>query len=160
MTAPTTPRPFTGRKLALMICGMFTVVIGVNATMATLAVETFTGTVVDNGYIANQQFNRWIERGQAETAIGWTAQATTRGTRLIVDAKDHEGRPLAGAKVRVHLRHPLQHGDGRWLDPAEVSPGRYAIDAAVPHGQWDLQIVLERDGTVVHVRERLIASAR
>lgn len=159
MTTRRAPRPFTGRRLALMIGGMFAVVIAVNATMATLAVETFTGAVVDNGYVANQQFNHWIARGETEAAVGWSAKATAQHGQVLVEALDHGGRPLTSASVRLHLRHPLQVGDGRWLTLTETAPGHYVAAADVARGQWDMQIVLTRAGTTVHVRERLYARA-
>lgn len=159
MTAHAAPRPFTGRRLALMIFGMFAVIIAVNVTMATLAVRTFSGAVVGNGYVANQQFNGWIARGEAEAALGWTARIETADSHPVVIVRDRSGRPLEGAKLRLRLRHPLRADEIAWQPLVETSPGRYIAAAPVARGQWDAVIVIEHDGRTVHARDRLYVSA-
>jgi nitrogen fixation protein FixH len=134
----------------------FGVVIAVNVTMATLAVESFTGVVVENGYVASQQFNRWIARGEAEAAIGWKATASTSGGVPEVAVTDAQGHPLAGASVTLHLHHPLRADDARLVALAERAPGRYAAAASLPRGQWEATIRIVKDGRTVHVRDRLV----
>ncbi|RWK14298.1 FixH family protein, partial [Mesorhizobium sp.] len=51
------PRVFTGRHMLAIILAFFGVVIAVNLTMATLANTSWTGLVVENTYVASQQFN-------------------------------------------------------------------------------------------------------
>ncbi|TIS18850.1 MAG: cytochrome oxidase, partial [Mesorhizobium sp.] len=51
------PREFTGRHMLISILAFFAVVIGVNLTMATFAHRSWTGLVVENTYVASQQFN-------------------------------------------------------------------------------------------------------
>jgi nitrogen fixation protein FixH len=156
MTSHTAPRPLTGRKVALGMVAFFGVVIAVNVTMATLAVESFTGVVVDNGYVASQQFNRWIARGEAEAAVGWTAAAGAPGGVPEVAVTDALGHPLAGASVTLHLHHPLRADDARRMALAETAPGRYAAAAALPRGQWEATIRIAKGGRTVHVRDRLV----
>jgi len=156
MTADAAPRPITGRKVLLGMIGFFGVVIAVNVTMATLAVDSFTGVVVDNGYVASQQFNRWIARGEAEAAIGWRATASTPGGVPEVAVTDALGHPLAGASVTLHLHHPLRADDARRVTLAERGPGRYAAAAPLPRGQWEATVRIEKSGRVVHVRDRLV----
>ncbi|ESY87148.1 FixH family protein, partial [Mesorhizobium sp. LNHC229A00] len=66
------PREFTGRHMLAIIPAFFGVVIAVNLTMATLANTSWTGLVVENTYVASQQFNRKAEEGRAQAALGWT----------------------------------------------------------------------------------------
>lgn len=54
-------RAFTGRHMLATILTFFGVVIAVNLTMATLASTSWTGLVVENTYVASQQFNRKAE---------------------------------------------------------------------------------------------------
>ena len=57
-------RGFTGRHMLAAMLGFFGVVIAVNVVMATLAAKTFSGTVVDNSYVASQQRNPvWTPAG-------------------------------------------------------------------------------------------------
>ncbi|MCA3256401.1 MAG: FixH family protein [Alphaproteobacteria bacterium] len=160
MTSDTAARPITGRKVLFGMVGFFGVVVAVNLTMATLAVGSFTGVVVDNGYVASQQFNRWIARGEAEAAIGWTAAAGAPGGVPEVVVTDALGHPLAGASVTLHLHHPLRADDARRVTLAEAAPGRYAAAAALPRGQWEATIAIAKDGRAVHVRDRLLVQPK
>ena len=156
MTTSAQPRPLTGRKVAFGMVAFFGVVIAVNVTMATLAVESFTGVVVDNGYVASQQFNRWIARGEAEAAIGWKAASGASGGVPEVAVTDAFGKPLAGATVTLHLHHPLRADDARLMTLAEAAPGRYVAASALPRGQWEATIRIDKGGRTVHVRDRLV----
>ncbi|TJV88129.1 MAG: cytochrome oxidase, partial [Mesorhizobium sp.] len=69
-------REFTGRHMLLIILSFFGVIVGVNLTMATLASTSWTGLVVENSYVASQQFNRKAEEGRAQAALGWTGKLT------------------------------------------------------------------------------------
>ncbi|TIU14500.1 MAG: cytochrome oxidase, partial [Mesorhizobium sp.] len=70
------PREFTGRHMLATILAFFGVVIAVNLTMATFASTSWTGLVVENTYVASQQFNRKAEEGRAQAALGWTGKLT------------------------------------------------------------------------------------
>ncbi|ESZ68246.1 hypothetical protein X726_32300 [Mesorhizobium sp. L103C105A0] len=70
------PREFTGRHMLATVLAFFGVVIAVNLTMATLANTSWTGLVVENTYVASQQFNKKAEEGRAQAALGWTGQLT------------------------------------------------------------------------------------
>lgn len=155
MTTRLHPRPFTGRRLALILCGMFAVVATVNFTMATLANKTFSGAVVANGYVANHDFAGWVERAREQQEIGWSATAQVRGGRLVVAALDKEGASLEGASVRVHFIHPFRASEARGVDLHEAAPGRYVAITDVYRGQWDANIRLEKNGEAVLLKQRL-----
>ena len=53
-------RAFTGRHMAAIMVAFFGVVIVVNLLNARLASSTFGGEVVENSYVASQDFNRWL----------------------------------------------------------------------------------------------------
>ena len=52
-------KPFTGWHMTAILVGFFSTVIAVNVYMAHAAISTFGGTVVDNSYVASQEFNGW-----------------------------------------------------------------------------------------------------
>jgi nitrogen fixation protein FixH len=54
------PRRFTGRHMTGILVAFFGVVMTVNFTMAYVAISGFGGTVVDNSYVASQNYNRWL----------------------------------------------------------------------------------------------------
>lgn len=155
MTTRLHPRPFTGRRLALILCGMFAVVATVNFTMATLASKTFSGAVVANGYVANHDFSGWVERAKEQQEIGWSANAEVRGNSVVVSALDKTGATLEGASVRVHFIHPFRASEARGVELHEAAPGRYVAATDVYRGQWDANIRLEKNGEVVLLKQRL-----
>ena len=64
-------KPFGGRQMAAIFVTGFGIVIAVNVAMASLAVESFHGTVVDNSYVASQSYNGWLGKAAASKALGW-----------------------------------------------------------------------------------------
>ncbi|MBX4975304.1 cation transporter, partial [Rhizobium lentis] len=51
-------RGFTGLHMLLATSAFFAVVIAVNVTMAFYASSSWSGLVVENTYVASQEFNR------------------------------------------------------------------------------------------------------
>ena len=78
-------RNFSGKHMAIILVSFFGVVIVVNLVMARLAVSTFGGVVVENSYVASQEFNRWLEEAEAEAA---PAGARGAGLRVPADARE------------------------------------------------------------------------
>ena len=137
-------RRFTGRHMAATIIGFFTIVIAVNIVMATAAVRTFSGTVVDNSYVASQMFNHWLDQAKAEHSLGWTFTVTRSGNRALVDARDADG-PIAGAQISAIAEHPLGLQTDIPLRFEQVSPGIYKSLSPLPDGRWRLRLEV-RDG--------------
>ncbi|EJU14219.1 hypothetical protein LH128_04711 [Sphingomonas sp. LH128] len=81
-----TRKPFNGKHMTAILVAGFGVVLAVNVTMATLASTTFGGIVVENSYVASQDFNRWLDEAAKERALGWRL-AARRGAegRVVVD---------------------------------------------------------------------------
>lgn len=151
MTASSTrpPRPFTGRHAAAVIVGFFAVVIAVNVTMARLASSTFGGTVVDNSYVASQRFNAWLDRSEADKALGWTAGfGRDAAGAAQVRLSDAQGQPLTGARVTIHAEHPLGARPPVDVTLTEAAPGAYR--AALPAGRWRVWLAATARGHEWH----------
>ncbi|MEI6485239.1 MAG: FixH family protein [Sphingomonadales bacterium] len=139
---PITAKPFTGRHAAAMFVAFFGVVIAVNISMARLASGTFSGTVVDNSYVASQEFNRWLADARRQAALGWA-------TPVSLDAARHVrvGVPGAGFTVSGTAHHPL----GRAADvPLRFARhGSFFVAATpLPAGRWQLRIDVRRGRAV------------
>jgi nitrogen fixation protein FixH len=148
-------RPFTGRHMALVMAGFFGVVIGVNLLLANLATATFSGTLVENSYVASQGFNRLLGVAAADKALGWTMalERSEQGTvRLAL--RDASGRPLTGAAVRGRADHPLGAKASLPLAPREVAPGVY--EAALPAGRWHIAVEVRAMGHVWHAEDNAL----
>lgn len=74
---------FTGWHMTAIIVGFFGVVIAVNIVMATLAVTTFSGTVVDDSHAASQKFNQWLDDARRQDAAGWDADIARLDTGRV-----------------------------------------------------------------------------
>lgn len=137
-------KEFTGRRMwAVMICG-FGVVIAVNFFMATLAVRGFGGVVVENSYVASQNFNGWLSAAREQEQLGWSAQAVRQddGNVRVVTS----GVP-GSAAVSAQFRRPLGKPETIDVGFSAAAPGEYVSAAPVPTGRWIARIaILAADG--------------
>jgi nitrogen fixation protein FixH len=134
---------FTGRHMAAVFIGGFAVVIAVNLVMASFAVGSFHGTVVDNSYVASQSYNGWLKQAEASKALGWQAvphRRTADGRVVIETLMVPEGaaltataeRPLGDREDTALTFAP--EGGGRWVSTAPLAPGRWRLRMAIRAG--------------------------
>jgi nitrogen fixation protein FixH len=134
--------PFTGRHMAAILVAFFAVVIVVNVFMARLATSTFTGVVVENSYVASQNYNRWLDEARAEERLGWHAAA-------VRDADGHvrvtlTGAP-AGAVVTGDAWHPLGRAPDHALRFVAVAAGFRSAEP-LPAGRWRIRLEVNAGG--------------
>src|SRR3546814_332952 len=94
MTDQPVQKRFTGRHAAMILVAFFGVVIAVNIVMASFALSTFGGTVVDNSYVASQHYNQWLARADAQDRLGWDTTVGLDADRRVRIAIRKDGRPL------------------------------------------------------------------
>lgn len=132
-------KEFTGKHMAAVFVAGFGIVIAVNLFMAFQAVGGFHGTVVDNSYVASQNFNAWLDKAEQSRALGWEVRSERRADGRV--SLRTEGVP-AGAAITADLRRPLgaheftsltfaPDGDGRWLSNEAVAAGRWTMRLAI-----------------------------
>jgi len=140
-------RPFTGRKMAVILVSFFAVVIAVNVLMARLASSTFGGVVVDNSYVASQEFNGWLKEARSEKALGWKGTiARDASNRAAITITDSTGKAISSAKVSAVAEHPLGQRPTNTLMLNETAPGTYS--APLELGRWRLNVMVEADGQI------------
>ena len=145
-------RTFTGRHMAMIMVAFFGVIITVNFTMARFAVSTFGGIVVENSYVASQEFNRWLEEARQQRALGWDAVTTWRpDNRLAVRLT---GVP-DGAKVSATARHPLGRMPDRDIPFEPAGEGRFLSTEELPDGRWTLRLEVNAAGQTWRREEEL-----
>lgn len=150
-------RRFTGRHMTGILVAFFLVVIAVNLSMATIAVRSFGGVVVDNSYVESQKFNAYLEQARAQARQGWQDGIGLDARRhVVLTLRDAAGVAIGGAKAKGVAVHPLGRRADRALAFREVAPGRYASDGALPAGRWQLRLVASREG----VDRRLLGEVR
>lgn len=131
-------RSFTGRHMALiLICG-FGVVVAVNLVMARFAVSTFGGVVVQNSYVASQNYNRWLEQAERSRALGWTPEITRSDDgRIVVTFAEAQIQPRGLIAV---ARHPLGQQPDERLQFVRDPSGRFVSTAPLRLGRWVLRM--------------------
>jgi nitrogen fixation protein FixH len=135
-------RKFTGWHMLAMMVAFFGVVIAVNFTMARIAIGSFGGVVVDNSYVASQQFNGWLDQARAQQALGWQVSTVWRPDRLVqVDVVRGEGAVVDGpVAVTATARHPLGTLPDHALIFRRQPDGSFVSTEEVPDGRWTLRL--------------------
>ncbi|PBC04246.1 FixH family protein [Mesorhizobium sp. WSM3860] len=133
-------REFTGRHMLLTILGFFGVVIAVNLTMATLASKSWTGLVVENTYVASQQFNKKAQEGRAQTALGWTGNLTIARSEVRYSLSDATGKPVTLHGVKILFRHPAYEAEDKCITLALASAQEFAARDVPKDGVWIVEV--------------------
>lgn len=135
-------RHFTGWHMTAILVLGFGVVVAVNLLMATLAVGSFGGVVVENSYVASQNFNAWLAEAREENALGWSASVSRSGEgHLLVQTA---GAP-AGTEVAAELRHPLGREQPIALTLRSDGTGTFSSPEPLPEGRWLVRLTLSHD---------------
>ncbi len=132
---------FTGRHMTAILIAFFLVVIGVNGTLAWLASSTFSGALAENGYVASQDYNRWIAQSAAQDRLGWSIATHVEERHLVL-----ETRGVTGASADVILSHPLGLESDRRLSMAAMGGARLRSVSDVPKGRWIANLVIRQGG--------------
>ena len=145
MTATaSTKGQLTGRKVTAIFVVFFGIVMAVNFTMAHFASSTFGGVVVENSYVASQNYNKWLDEAAAEKKLGWSAAATRLPDNRV--ALSFTGAPDDLAVTGV-ARHPLGHAPDQALTFARAADGAFVSDSAVAPGRWLVRLTAQAGQT-------------
>lgn len=127
----------------------FAIVFAVNGTMIWLAVGSFSGLYTPKPRDRGLHYNDVVAAQQARDTLGW--RIATRwhpeNDRLELLLTDRAGAPLVGARVTVELVRPAEKRPPLGVTLAAVDGGRHEGHVDLPaRGNWDADIVVERDG--------------
>lgn len=149
------PRPFTGYHMAAILVAFFGVVVAVNLVMARFAISTFGGTVVDNSYVASQQYNGWLRAARDQKALGWTTRLTLdagRSPQLVVRKA---GAPLTGLNATGTATHPLGRSPEIALSFYTDADHVLRAHQTLPPGRWLVRIEVRQGKTPARIAETL-----
>jgi len=145
MTAPAgRSREFTGRHMLGLMLAFFGTVIAVNILLAVLARTSWTGLVVENAYVASQEFNQRAAEGRAQAALGWRSSLVIAGGEIRYRLTDASGAPIAVRSMTVKLRRPAYEAEDQAFALEPSADGGFAIKRAVRDGIW----IVETDASV------------
>jgi nitrogen fixation protein FixH len=146
---------FTGWHMTTILVAFFAIVMAVNFTMARMAVGTFGGTVVDNSYVASQNYNRWLASADRQSRLGWNiGLSLSADRRVIVDARA-KGTMLNNLTAVGDALHPLGRADDIALAFAPLKDGRLQSNAALPAGRWNVQLSVRRGPDIYRISEEI-----
>jgi nitrogen fixation protein FixH len=136
----TTPgKEFTGRHMLLLAVAFFGVVIAVNVGMSVLAYRSWTGLVVENSYVASQEFETKRIAHEKQLAAGWKSTLTIDGKMAVLNVVDANGREVELGPVTLLVNRPVGgHDDQTVL--LERGANGYTAPVALASGIWDAAI--------------------
>jgi nitrogen fixation protein FixH len=133
----TAQRKFTGWHMLAWMVAFFGVVIAVNVTMARIAIGSFSGVVVDNSYVASQEFSGWLDKARAQDDLGWQVIPSLPADRHLQVSVAGAPDPLA---VTAMARHPLGTLPDMALTFQRQAEGRFVARDALPDGRWIVRL--------------------
>lgn len=141
-------KPLTGRKVLLIMCSAFAVIIGVNLTLAFQAVATFPGLEVKNSYVASQSFD---EDRAAQLALNWDVAANVEDGILKLSILN-DGYPVQPViRSAVFGRATTVAADQ--FPELKFNGTAFTAPVKVSGGNWNLRLIAEaRDGTLFKQR--------
>lgn len=139
---------FTGWHMTVILVTFFGIVMAVNFTMARMAIGTFGGTVVDNSYVASQNYNRWLEAAERRDRLGWTVQATLTQDRFVIINVRKSKALVTGITAVADAIHPLGYASDIPLKFSALPDGRLKSVVALPAGRWTTRISLRQNANI------------
>jgi len=131
----------TGGQVFAVIATFFAITIAVNATMAVLAMRSWSGLVVANGYVASQGFNKELAEARHQAQLGWRESFGYLGGKLTLTLSDAQLRPIEKAQVIVRLERPSTDREDKDLVLREIAPGKYELTEVLSPGLWDADAI-------------------
>lgn len=157
-TQISTPMKIKGKHVLMMLFGFFGIVIAVNITFITLALESWTGLTSHKSYVEGLTYNTAIRDAEAQHARGWQAEiAITRDAAspgiitMSVSARlsDRAGTALMPSSMTLAFRHTINESFDQIVTLSKQADGRYVGQATLPTaGNWDTRLIAQMaDGT-------------
>jgi len=145
--------------------GGFVVIITVNAIMAYIAVDSWTGLETEHAFQKGQEFNQQLAQKSTQNKLGWVASTNfthaptadnPRAGVLHLNYKDAAGLGVDGLTVEALAVRPTHEGYDRALAFVGNGNGTYSAPTTLPlSGQWELRITSTRGGDVFKLRQRI-----
>lgn len=139
---------FTGWHMTAILVGFFGLVVAVNVYMAHAAISTFGGTVVENSYVASQEFNGWLAAARKQGKLSWDTRLSLAAGRHVRVEATKAGTMLAGMSGTGQASHPLGAAPPIKLDFIRAPDGSLTSRQIVPHGRWLVHVSLRRGGDI------------
>ncbi len=140
----------SGRMVLVTLILFFSVIAGVNALMATLAIRTFGGLEADNAYRAGLEFARELRAARDQQARNLKVEVATKrlpdgSTDFRLSVENLEPAAVAGLRAVLELRHPADRRHDHRVELRRINAGEFGGQSFVEPGQWNVRISLDRE---------------
>lgn len=140
---------FTGWHMLGIMVLFFGTIITVNLIMAWNASNSWSGLVVQNTYVASQQFNGKVAEAKAFAASGIEGNLTIEAGRVTYRVVDAKGEPVIANDIIATFKRPVDEREDFTLALEPEGPGLFVAERDITAGQWIVDISTKRDGTKV-----------
>jgi nitrogen fixation protein FixH len=145
---------FTGKHMLLLAVSFFGVIIAVNIGMAVVASTSWTGLVVQNSYVASQEFEEKRIAHEKQLAAGWQASFTYAPGAAQLIVKDGEGSPVDLGPVSLLINRPVGGHDDENLTLSRSPDGSYIAAVTLGEGVWEALATASTDTGPFELHER------
>jgi nitrogen fixation protein FixH len=111
--------------------------------------------VVDNSYVASQNYNEWLRRAADQERLGWQEQVDLDAARHIRVAVRKDDHLLAALTAQATLSQPLGRTPPRVMVFEPAGEGMLRSTEAVPAGRWWLDLAVRHAGERARYRVNL-----
>ena len=135
-----------GGHVLAMLLAFFGVIIGVNLVMAYFANSTWSGLVVENGYVASQEFDKNLAKARAQEALGWNVGFAFDKNDIRVTFADAKGQKIDSLTLTGRLQRTVTDKEDQVLTFGWMGSGVYSAPARLAPGLWEVEINGKGDG--------------
>lgn len=146
MSMASIEKELKGHHVLAMILAFFGVIIAVNFVMAYLAESTWSGLVVENGYVASQSFNSDLAKAKAQEALGWNVGFTADKSDIKITFADAKGANIDSLTLTGKLQRTVTDKEDQVLTFGWMGSGTYVAPARLAPGLWEVEIDGKGDG--------------
>jgi nitrogen fixation protein FixH len=148
---------FTGWHMAAVMVLFFGTIISVNFYMAYNAFTSWSGFVVENTYVASQQFNGKVAQARALAATGVTGKLTVAADSLRYDITEADGTTAVAAdRLILNFKRPVGEHQDFQLELTPAGEGVFTAAHQVLPGHWIVEAIAENAGSrILHHAERI-----
>jgi nitrogen fixation protein FixH len=154
-----TGRQFTGKHMFALMSLFFGVVIAVNITMAWFAEHSWTGLVVQNSYVASQEFNQMLEAAREQKARGWHTAMAYEENRLSLQIVDNTGKPVYLDRLTAVIGRPAEDRADHEVGFVHAGGGLWMAQTELGHGIWQIRINGQKGDEPFRLDARMVVSS-
>jgi len=134
---------FTGWHMWGLAIAFFGVIIGVNVFLAVASARSWTGMVVEDSYIAGQQFETERKAHEAQVRAGWTPTFEYISGTARLRVVDGAGNGVDIGSVTLLINRPVGGHEDQTLNLARQTDGTYQAAISLPTGAWDATVAAD-----------------